>query len=71
MTLEQKKQNELFFIRIIATLNENGVYCFPDAGSIFTKKNGMLVGTVKDLSTVKDLVTPEFFQRYFTIPNYN
>ena len=70
MTLEQKiKQNEIFFINVISTLNENGVYGFPNAGSMFIKKDGKLSGTVKDLETVKHLVSPEFFQRYFTTHN--
>ena len=70
MTLEQKiKQNEIFFKNVISTLNENGVYGFPNAGSMFIKKDGKLSGTVKDLETVKHLVSPEFFQRYFTTRN--
>ena len=70
MTLEQKiKQNEIFFMNVISTLNENGVYGFPNAGSMFIKKDGKLSGTVKDLETVKHLVSTEFFLRYFTTRN--
>jgi hypothetical protein len=70
MTLEQKiKQNEIFFSNVILTLKENGIYGFPDAGSVFIKKDGKLSGTPKDLDTVKHLVSPEFFLRYFTTHN--
>lgn len=70
MTLQQKiKQNEIFFMNVISTLNENGIYGFPNAGSMFIKKDGKLAGTVKDLETVKHLVSPEFFHKYFITRN--
>ena len=65
LTKEQIKQNEIFFLNVIRTLNENGTYVFPAAMASFTKQNNKLIGTSKNLQHIKDIVSPEFFHAYF------
>jgi hypothetical protein len=65
LTKEQIKQNEIFFLNVIRSLTEGGVYAFPAAMTTYTKSNNKLIGTRKNLQHIKDIVSPEFFHAYF------
>lgn len=68
MTIQEKKlANEKFFLDTLRNLSENGIYIFPAGQAFYKKKNGKFHASPKDLVKIQDLVTPEFFQKYFTI----
>lgn len=60
------KANEDFFNRILNLLKENGKWAWPDTGALFTKVDGKLQGSPEGLQAVKNIVSPEYFDRHFT-----
>lgn len=71
LTVQQKKANEAFFDLIIELLNDGGTYIYPEANSIFIKKNNQLTTEkLEYLNTVKEIVTKEYFNRTFSL-TYN
>ena len=67
LSLEQKKENEKFFLRVLLTLNEGGMYVYPAQMAFFTKRDGKLYATAGDLEKVKDIVTADFFSKFFVL----
>lgn len=65
LTPDQKNANEKFFRMLIGTIKENGVYGYPDANAVFTKKMGKFYGNQSDIDAIRDLVSDDFFYIYF------
>jgi hypothetical protein len=63
--------NEIFFKNIIKSLNEGGLYAFPDAMEVYKKEGEFLVGSEVALSKIKDIVSEDFYNKYFKLQKLN
>lgn len=70
MEAYQIKANEEFFNNVLGVLREGGKWIYPAAGKVFTKSGGKLTGDPAALDNVKEIVSEEYFKKYFgTIEN--
>jgi len=60
MTNSQKLENEKYFTRVIALMNEGGTYIWPDANESYTIKGGKLIGSKTAIRKMKEITTPAF-----------
>lgn len=65
MTLLEQKANEQFFINMINSLHEYGVWCWKDKNLIYKKVGNKLTANSEDLAFIKEIVSPEFFDKNF------
>lgn len=61
----QKKENEKFFIQVINTLRDGGIYAYPAIQEIFHKKGNKLTCNKKAYNHIKEIVTQEFLINNF------
>jgi len=47
-------------------MNEGGVYIWPDTGHVFTKKEGKFVGNKQACRSVREIITRDFFENFFS-----
>lgn len=59
--------NEEFFTQVLRFVKEGGVYGWPDAQEVFTKRNGKLVGSAVGINKVREIVSEEFFTKTFEV----
>lgn len=61
--------NEVFLLRILNSLNEDSYFLYPfkETQIVFKKENGLFLGNLENYSRVKDLVSPDFLQKYFKL----
>ena len=71
--MEQYKidANELFFCNVLLVLREGGKWGWPDTGHFFTKSGGKLLGSPAALEDVHNIVSKNFFKKYFGILEIN
>lgn len=62
----KKEANATFFMNVLNSLNENGIYVYPDIGENFQKMNGCLVGTKYGIDKIKE-ITPVSFHQYLVV----
>lgn len=65
------KSNEIFFKNIINVLNEGGIYMFSDAMEVYKKEGEFLVGSEVALSKIKNIVSEDFYNKYFKLQKLN
>lgn len=61
----QKKENEIFFTKIISMLADGGVYGYPAIKETFVKKDKKLICNKKAYNHIKEIVTQEFLINNF------
>jgi hypothetical protein len=66
MNLEMKRRNEHYFKITLNLMNEGGVYIWPDTGHVFTKKEGKFVGNKQACRSVREIITRDFFENFFS-----
>jgi len=62
----KKEANMRFFSNVIAMMNENGVYTYPDIGESFTVKGGKFYGSKRGIAKIKE-ITPTRFHKHLVI----
>jgi hypothetical protein len=60
MNNSQKLENEKYFTRVIALMNEGGTYNWPDAKESYIIKNGKFIGSKSGIRKMKEITTPSF-----------
>lgn len=65
MTPLEQKANEQFFLNMINSLHEYGVWCWKDKNLIYKKVGNKLTANSEDLAFIKEIVSPEFFDKNF------
>jgi hypothetical protein len=67
--MEQYKidANERFFDNLLVVLREGGVWGWPDAGVLFTKKDGRLLGDLAANREAEKIVSKKYFKKNFGI----
>lgn len=63
----QLEANENFFDHLIFVLREGGVWGWPAAGYIFTKRGDKLTGDADALQEVEKIVSKKYFEKNFEI----
>lgn len=61
----QIEANEQFFQNVIRTLNQGGVWGWPEEMEIFMKRGDKLVANPGALQKVRRIVSEDFFKNYF------
>lgn len=64
---EGLKANEIFFKNLINSLNEGGVWVFPNIMQSYIKKNGKLVASNRFAYETIRSITPESIHKLFDI----
>jgi hypothetical protein len=59
--------NERFFDDLLVVLREGGVWGWPAAGVLFTKKDGKLVGDLAANREAEKIVSKKYFNNFFGI----
>ena len=59
--------NEEFFTNVIHVLREGGVWGWPDAAVLFTKRGDKLIGNEIANREAKKIVSEEFFNKHFDV----
>jgi hypothetical protein len=59
--------NEKFFDHLILVLREGGVWGWPAAGYIFTKRGEKLTAELDGLQEVEKIVSKKYFEKNFGI----
>jgi hypothetical protein len=59
--------NEKFFDNLLVVLREGGVWGWPDAGVLFIKKDGKLLGDPAANREVKKIISEKYFKKNFGI----
>ena len=68
MTNSQKLQNEIYFKKVINSLNEGGTYLWPNLMASFTMRSGKLVApNAQVLKSARKIVSKKAGERLFTI----
>lgn len=62
----KKEVNGKWFNQLLNSLNDGGVWIYPDIMEGFTKKGDKLVGSKRGVKAVKE-ITPESFHSKLTI----
>ena len=62
-SLAQKKQNELWFNKVIEYTNNGGYYLHPDANEVYTIKDGIFYGTKSGINKMKSVTTESFHNK--------
>ena len=57
MTHSQKLVNDQYFLKILNSLNEGGMYFWPNQNEMFFNINGKLTGTEKGIREIKNITT--------------
>ena len=73
MELHKRLANEQFFMKILDTLSENGLYCVPATNPPFhfKKRNNKLEAqTQTGYDWIRGIVTPEFFKQKVCLPEH-
>jgi hypothetical protein len=61
----QIKANEKFFSNVLFVLKEGGVYFFPNALQVYTKKGDKLSCSTEGYNAVKEIVSEKFLTDTF------
>lgn len=69
MTLQEQNANEQFFLNMINSLHEYGIWCWKDKNLIYKKVGNKLTANSEDLAFIKEIVSPEFFDKNFVTLN--
>lgn len=69
MTPLEQKANEQFFLNMINSLHEYGVWCWKDKNLIYKKVGDKLTANSEDLAFIKEIVSSEFFDKNFVTLN--
>jgi hypothetical protein len=59
--------NEQFFDNLLVVLREGGVWGWPAAGVLFTKKDGRLLGDLAANREAEKIVSKKYFKKNFGI----
>lgn len=61
----QIEANEQFFINMLNSLHEDGVWIWKDKSLLYKKVDGKLTGSTEDLEHIQNIVSSDFFSNYF------
>ena len=61
----QIKANEQFFVHMLNSLHEYGVWCWKDKNLIYKKVGNKLTANTEDLKYIQEIVSPNFFEENF------
>jgi hypothetical protein len=67
MTLNQIKENELYFTKVLDTLGEGGVFFFKNVLEVLKKRQGFFECSKKAYLEVEKIVSQDFLHKYFKI----
>lgn len=59
--------NEKFFDNLLVVLREGGIWGWPEANVLFTKKDGKLVGDQTANREARKIVSEKYFNKFFGI----
>lgn len=61
----QIKANEQFFINMLNSLHEHGVWVWKDKSLLYKKVGNKLTANTEDLKYIQEIVSPNFFEENF------
>ena len=65
LTDSQIKANEQFFVNMLNSLHEYGVWCWKDKNLLYKKVGNKLTANTEDLRYIQEIVSPNFFEENF------
>lgn len=69
LTESQIKANEQFFVNMLNSLHEYGVWCWKDKNLLYKKVGNKLTANTEDLKYIQEIVSPNFFEENFVPVN--
>jgi len=69
LTENQIKANEQFFVNMLNSLHEYGVWCWKDKNLLYKKVGNKLTANTEDLKYIQEIVSPDFFEENFVPVN--
>ena len=67
LTHKQQTENEEYFLKVLNTLAEGGVFGWKDLGEVLVKRNRKFQCQEKAYNKAKEIVTQDFFNKNFEL----